>query len=97
MEIQSSYLPDLDSQISPVATIASFLTSSTSSGVISGSGLAQAKIIGFSTYFLPFFDKILLDDKPKKTSAPTITSSNLLFVIIACSDFHLFQIISAFI
>ena len=70
--------------------MASSLTSLTSSGVISGSGFAQAKIIGFlDILFTIAFVSTPLVDKPKKTSETFIASSSVLcFVSIACADFH---------
>ena len=58
--------------------IASVRISATSSGVISGSGLAMAKMIGFLA-----IDWIIagvsapLADRPKKTSAPSIASASV--------------------
>ena len=70
--------------------IASGLIALSSSGLISGSGFAIAKIIGFL-----FIDSIIslvkapLADKPKATSAPFNASVNVLnFVSTACADFH---------
>ena len=65
--------------------IASSLTSCISSGVISGSGLAQAKIIGFfAIFFTISFESAPFAESPKKTSAPLMASSNdLCFVSIA--------------
>ena len=70
--------------------IASSLTSFTSSGLISGSGLAQAKIIGFFAIDLTIsLVRIFGADKPKKTSAPLTASAKVLFLVsIACFDFH---------
>ena len=65
-----------------IAIIASSLTSIISSGVISGSGLAQAKIIGFfAIIFTSSFFKAPLADSPKNTSAPLIASSSVLFLV----------------
>ena len=62
--------------------IASFLTSSTSSGVISGSGLAQAKIIGLFAIDLTLsLFKTPADDNPKKTSAFLIASFKVLIFV----------------
>ena len=73
-----------------MAIIASSRTSKTSSGVISGSGLAHANIIGFfAIFFTIVFDNAPLADKPKKTSASFIASSRVLFLVsIANADFH---------
>ena len=70
--------------------MASSLTSIISSGVISGSGFAQAKIIGFlAIVFTNSFFKAPLADNPKNTSAPFIASSKVLFLVsTAWADFH---------
>ena len=70
--------------------IASDRTSLTFSGVISGSGFAQAKIIGLFAIDLTIsFDKASFADNPKKTSAPFIASCKVLnLVSTACFDFH---------
>ena len=62
-------------------------------GVISGSGFAQAKIIGFfAIFFTISFVNAPFADNPKKTSAFLIASDNdRSLVSIACSDFHLFR------
>ena len=62
--------------------IASSLTSLISSGLISGSGLAQAKIIGFFAIdFTMSWLTTSLADKPKKTSAPLIASFKVLNLV----------------
>ena len=62
--------------------MASSLTSSISSGVISGSGFAQANIIGFfAIFFTISLVKAPFADKPKKTSASFIASSNVRFLV----------------
>ena len=82
--------PEEIEEVRDDAIIASLRTSSTSSGVISGSGLAQAKIIGFfAIFFTCSLFKAPFADKPKKTSAPSIASSRVRsFVSFACLDFH---------
>ncbi len=70
--------------------IASERTSATSSGVISGSGLAMAKMIGLgamvatiSLVSAPF------TERPKNTSAPTMASAKVrASVSTAWADFH---------
>ena len=72
--------------------MASFRTESTSSGVISGSGLAMAKMIGFfaivatsSGVSAPF------TERPMNTSAPTRASARVRWgVAVAWADFHWF-------
>ncbi len=72
--------------------MASSRISATSSGVISGSGLAMAKMIGLSAIertmsavSAPF------TDRPKKTSAPSIASASVrALVSTAWSSFHSF-------
>ena len=73
--------------------MASVRISATSSGVISGSGLAMAKMIGFLA-----IDWIIasvsapLADRPKTTSAPSMASASVrLSVLAACADFHWFM------
>ena len=70
--------------------IASDLTLLISSGIISGIGLAIAKIIGLSAIF--FTISFVTDpgtERPKNTSAPLRASSNVLdFVSVVCPDFH---------
>ena len=70
--------------------IASSLISKIFSGLISGSGFAHAKMIGFFA-----IDLIIscvnapAADKPKTTSAPLIASAKVLSLVsIACLDFH---------
>ena len=73
--------------------MASSRTAATSSGVISGSGFAMAKMTGFgaiertiSSVSAPF------TETPKKTSAPSIASARVrLSVGTACADFHWFM------
>jgi len=65
----------------------------TSSGVISGSGFAMAKMIGFgameriiSSVKAPFWER------PNTTSAPFMASVSVrLSVFTACADFHWFM------
>ena len=58
--------------------IASLRTSSTSSGVISGSGLASAKMIGFLAIDLTMARVTApLTDRPRNTSAPFMASSSV--------------------
>ncbi len=58
--------------------IASFRTLRTSSGEISGSGFAIAKIIGFGAIdFTISFVTLSFTDKPTNTSAPTSASANV--------------------
>ena len=56
-----------------------------SSGIISGSGFAHAKIIGFfAIFFTISLVRIFFLDNPKNTSAPSIASSSVLtFVSMA--------------
>ena len=70
--------------------IASDLTSLINSGFISGSGFAQAKIIGFLAIDLTIsFVTTSLADKPKKTSESFIASSNVLSLVsIANADLN---------
>ena len=60
------------------------------SGRISGSGFAQAKIIGsFAIDFTIAGVTTFFADKPKKISAPFIASSKVLsFVLTACADLN---------
>ena len=73
--------------------MASFLTSATSSGLISGSGFAHANMIGFFAIDLTIsFVKAPFADKPKKTSALFIASFKVrCLVSIAWADFHWFK------
>ena len=68
-------------------------TERASSGVISGSGLAIAKMIGFLAIFLTISGVTApATDRPKKTSAPFIASSRVrALVSTACADFHWFM------
>ena len=70
--------------------IASDLTSFISSGLISGSGLAQANIIGFFAIdFIISLETTSLADKPKNTSAFLIASFKVLnLVFIANADLN---------
>ena len=70
--------------------IASSLTSCINSGLISGSGFAQANIIGFLAIdFIISLSTTSLADKPKKTSAPFIASFKFLnFVFMAKADLN---------
>ena len=65
----------------------------TSSGVISGSGLAMAKMIGLAAIdFTMSLVTAPLTDRPKKTSAPSIASlSERALVRTACALFHWFM------
>ncbi len=73
--------------------MASSRTSATSSGVISGSGLAMAKMMGFGA--IPFTISLVtapLTDRPKKTSAPSMASASVRAeVFTAKADFHWFM------
>ncbi len=73
--------------------IASERTARTSSGVISGSGLAMAKMIGLSAIARTIARSTApLADSPKNTSAPSIASARLrALVSTACADFHWFM------
>jgi len=64
-----------------------------SSGVISGSGLAMAKITGLSAIEATISDVTApLALTPRKTSAPFIASSSVrASVATACADFHWFM------
>ena len=73
--------------------MASVRISATSSGVISGSGLAMAKMIGFFA-----IDWIMagvsapLAERPKTMSAPSIASASVrASVLAAWADFHWFM------
>ena len=73
--------------------IASERTARASSGVISGSGLAIAKMIGRSAIALTIaWVTAPLADRPKNTSAPSIASARVRAeVSTACADFHWFM------
>ena len=68
-------------------------TACASSGVISGSGFAMAKMMGFGAIdFTISADSAPLAERPKKTSAPFIASSSVRAVVsAACADFHWFM------
>ena len=70
--------------------ITSSLAFCASSGVISGSGLAMAKMIGLGAMALTISAvSAPLAERPKKISAPFIASSSVRSgVSIACADFH---------
>ena len=62
----------------PVATMASGRTALTSSGMISGVGLASAKMIGFGPIVATIAAvRTLGADRPRKMSAPTIASARV--------------------
>ena len=73
--------------------ITSSRASRASSGVISGSGLAIAKMIGLGAIVLTISAvSAPLADRPKKMSAPTIASASVRSgVSTACADFHWFM------
>ena len=73
--------------------MASSRTAATSSAVISGSGLAMAKMIGFAAIdFTISLVTAPLTDSPKNTSAPTSASASVRAeVLTACADFHWFM------
>jgi len=73
--------------------IASARTARTSSGVISGSGLAMAKMIGLSAIDATIAGVIApLTESPKNTSAPSTASASVRAVVLAaCADFHWFM------
>jgi hypothetical protein len=73
--------------------IASERILATSSGVISGSGLAMAKMIGFFA-----IERIMSSvkapraERPSTMSAPSMASARLrASVLAACADFHWFM------
>ena len=70
--------------------MASLRTSATSSALISGSGLAMAKMIGFAAIdFTISFVTAPLTERPKKTSAPANAWASVRTeVFAACADFH---------
>jgi hypothetical protein len=73
--------------------IASLRTSATSSAVISGSGLAMAKMIGFAAMDFAISLVIApLTESPKNTSAPASACARVRAeVFAACADFHWFM------
>ena len=73
--------------------MASVRTERTSSGVISGSGLAMAKMIGLSAIdFTIALVTAPLTDRPKNTSAPFIASSSVRALVrTAWALFHWFM------
>jgi hypothetical protein len=70
--------------------MASVRTSATSSTVISGSGLAMAKMIGLSAIdFTIAWVTAPFAESPKNTSAPVKASAKVrAFVFTAKADFH---------
>ena len=73
--------------------MASERTCATSSTVISGSGFAIAKMIGFGAIaFTMSTVKAPFCDSPKATSAPSNASCSVrALVSTACADFHWFM------
>ena len=73
--------------------MASLRTSATSSALISGSGLAMAKMIGLSAIdFTISLVTAPLTESPKKTSAPASACASVRAeVFAACADFHWFM------
>ena len=73
--------------------IALGLTSRASSGVISGSGLAMAKMIGLSAMARTMsWVTAPFTDRPNTTSAPSSASVSVrALVLAACADFHWFM------
>jgi len=73
--------------------MASVRTSATSSGVISGSGFAMAKMIGFSPItFTMSCVTAPFADSPKNTSAAAMASASVrASVFTAKPDFHWFM------
>ncbi len=73
--------------------MASSRTAATSSAVISGSGLAMAKMIGFGAIDFTISGVTApLTDRPKNTSAPTSASASVrALVLTANADFHWFM------
>ena len=73
--------------------MASLRTAATSSTVISGSGLAMAKMIGFSAIaFTMSCVTAPFAERPKNTSAPTKASVRVrASVLTANPDFHWFM------
>ncbi len=63
--------------------MASVRTCATSSGVISGSGLAMAKMIGLSAIDFTISLVIApLTERPKKTSAPSTASASVRLLVL---------------
>ena len=63
--------------------MASVRTAATSSGVISGSGLAMAKMIGFGAIDLTMsWVTAPLAERPKKTSAPFSASASVRALVL---------------
>ena len=73
--------------------MASSRIAATSSGVISGSGLAMAKMIGLAAIEAIISGvKAPLTDSPNSTSAPAIASASVrASVSVACAAFHWFM------
>ncbi len=73
--------------------MASGRTALTTSGAISGSGLAMAKMIGFSAIAITMSGVTAsFADRPKNTSAPSIASARVrALVSMAWADFHWFM------
>ena len=73
--------------------MASFRSLLTSSGIISGTGFAKAKIIGCADIFFTISSvRILGFESPKNISAPRIASLSVLsFVLMANSSLYLFK------
>ena len=73
--------------------MASPRTALTSSGVISGSGLAIAKMIGLAAMTATIsWLTAPLAERPRKASAPFIASARVRsLVLIAWADFHWFM------
>ena len=73
--------------------MASARTARTSSGVISGSGLAMAKMIGWGAMERTISAVTApLAERPRNTSAPTIASARVRWgVSVAWADFHWFM------
>ncbi len=73
--------------------MASLRTSATSSAVISGSGLAIAKMIGLAAIDLTMsLVTAPLTERPKNASAPASASASVRAeVFAACADFHWFM------
>ena len=69
------------------------LTARASSGVISGSGLAMAKMIGLSAMLATMsLVSAPLTERPMNTSVPTIASVNVRALVLAAwADFHWFM------
>ena len=86
-DMTGNFLKNLLAQPRPCFEHSDYLISS---GVISGSGLAQAKIMGFfAIFFTCSFFRAPFADNPRKTSASFIASSSVLsFVSFAYLDFH---------